>query len=192
MRPSSSTMMRSAISRVCSLCVMRKTVRPGLNSFSAVDFQVALVVVLVGELVENEDAGISQDGASQGETLLLAAGEFVAALADGRLVFLGAARDEIVRVGPPGRRLHFLLGGTARAVGDVVVNGVVEEEGFLRHQANLLPEAAQVDIAQIEPVDEDASRDRGPRSAASAQRESSCRNHWARRGRRSRRLESKG
>ena len=45
-----------------------------------------------GGLVEDEDRRVAQDGAGDGEALLLAAGEAVAALADEGVVAVGQAR----------------------------------------------------------------------------------------------------
>ena len=130
MRPLSSTTMRSAISSVFSRCVMTKVVRPCMNSLQGpVDQGLALGVGLAGELVEDQDARVAQDGPGQGQALLLAAGQLGAGLADARLVAVRQLHDEVVGEGPLGRRLHVLPRcARAVAVGDVVVDRVVEQD----------------------------------------------------------------
>ena len=55
-----------------------------------------------GGLVEDQDARVLEDGAGDGDALLLAAGEFQAALADAGVVALGQAQDEVVHLGEAG------------------------------------------------------------------------------------------
>ena len=66
--------------------------------------------------------------------------------------------DRIVRIGnlrgfddPFERRI-------APSVGNVIPNAVVEENCFLRDDANLLPKRLNVNFSQINPIDTDASR----------------------------------
>ena len=71
---------------------MTNVVRPCMNSRSARWIVgLALGVGLAGELVEDQDARVAQDGPGQGEPLLLAAGQLRARLADARLVAAAAA-----------------------------------------------------------------------------------------------------
>ena len=60
-----------------------------------------------GGLVEDEDGGIFEEGAGDGDALLLAARDGDAALADHRGVAAREAADEVVGVGQS-RRLHHL------------------------------------------------------------------------------------
>ena len=113
----------------------------------------ALAVGGAGEFVEDQNARIAQDDPRQGQTLFLAARQLAANLADARLIALGLRQNEFVREGPLRRRLDVLLLGPARAVGDVVVNGVVEQDRILRDNADLLAQTAQIDFAEIVTVD---------------------------------------
>src|SRR5579883_1462371 len=74
-----------------------------------------------GGVVENQDARVGEQGASDGDALALAAGERDAALADHRLIAFLEAEDELVRLRvsrrPLDRRLVHLL---AHAVGNVL------------------------------------------------------------------------
>src|SRR5262245_30365111 len=88
----------------------------------------AFGVEVAGGFVEDEDLRVGEDGAGDGEALLLAAGELDAAFADERVVLLGKADDEFVGVGAAGSIFDFGVGGVVAAVGDVVADGAVEEE----------------------------------------------------------------
>ncbi len=57
-----------------------------------------------GGVVEDQDARVEQEGAGDGDALLLAAGERDAALADPGVVAVGEAADEVVERGRPWRR----------------------------------------------------------------------------------------
>src|SRR5262249_22553114 len=63
----------------------------------------ALGVEVAGGFVENEDLGSGQDRSRNGQSLLLAARELDAALADEGLVLFGKLDDELVRIGAPRR-----------------------------------------------------------------------------------------
>src|SRR5438034_2420364 len=74
----------------------------------AVNGRLALGVVLAGELVEDEDARVAQDGAGQGQALLLAARQLPRRLADLRLEALVEPQDELVSVRTLGGLLDLL------------------------------------------------------------------------------------
>ena len=82
--------------------------------------------------------GCFEDGAGDGDALLLAAGEFQPALADLGLVALGRQADEAVDLRQPRRLLDLGIGRLPAAVADVVADGVVEQHGVLRHHADRL------------------------------------------------------
>ena len=110
-----------------------------------------------GRFVEDEDLGILQDRARDGHALLLAARQLEAALADHRVVAVGQTLDEIVDM-RRSRCLDDLIGRSFRpAIVDVVENGVVEQHGILRHDAEIAAQAALRDRAQILPVDRDTA-----------------------------------
>ena len=80
------------------------------------------------------------------------------ALADDRVVAVGQALDEGVRVGRPGRRLDLRARGARTPVGDVLGDREREQEGLLEDDRDLLADAAQADLAQVVAVDRDAAR----------------------------------
>ena len=73
-------------------------------------------------LVEDHDRGVLQQHAGDGEPLLLAARQAVAALADHRVVPLGEARDQVVDAGGLARRHEVVAGrvglGVPQVLGD--------------------------------------------------------------------------
>jgi hypothetical protein len=118
-----------------------------------------------GGLVEDEDTGVGQDGAGDGEALALAAGEFDAALADDGVVLLGEAVGELVYAGDPAGVHELLFGGLGAAEEDVLADGAVEEEGLLQDDAQLLTVVAEAEGGQVGVVDEDLATAGGVKAA---------------------------
>ena len=104
------------------------------------DLALGMAVERRGRLVEHQDRRRLQDGAGDRHALLLAAGEFQAALADQRVVALRQRHDEVVDLGEPRRLAHLGLARIGFAVADVVFDRVVEQHGILRHHADRRPE----------------------------------------------------
>ena len=90
-----------------------------------------------GRFVEQEDRRIFQEGARDGQALLLATGEQTALVADDGLVTLRLGHDEIVRKRGPGGLVHLFPGGVEPAELNVFKNGVVKQKCFLRHEPDL-------------------------------------------------------
>ncbi len=108
-------------------------------------------------LVEQQDRRAFQDGAGDGDALLLAAGEFQAALADLGLVAFRREADEAVDLRLPRRLLDLGVGRIPAAVADIVADGVVEQHGVLRHHADGGAQRRLRDVADILAVDQDAA-----------------------------------
>ena len=78
---------------------------PGHDALERVlDQRFGLAVQVAGGLVQHQDARVLEDHAGQGDALLLAAAQAVAALADDGVVAVGQLGDEVVDVGGPARR----------------------------------------------------------------------------------------
>src|SRR5262247_2670478 len=90
------------------------------------DYGLVLRVDRRQRLVQDEDRGIDQQGASNCETLALAARKARTALSDYGLVALGKCEDELVRVSRPGRRLQLGMRGIGTAQAQVLVDRAVE------------------------------------------------------------------
>ena len=119
-----------------------------------VDQLLALQVDLARGLVEDQQGRIAQDRPGQGNSLPLPTGKEAAAWADDGLVApLELGLDELMGVGLVGGLDHFVAGRMRRAVADVVQDRVVEEQRFLRHQADLRTNVRQPHVAQVDAVD---------------------------------------
>jgi hypothetical protein len=96
-----------------------------------------------GRLVQDQDGGVAQDRAGDGDPLPLAAGQQPPALADRCLVAAGQGGDELVRIGGLGGGADLRIGRAARPVADVVPDRSGEEQVLLLEQGDVVPERAQ-------------------------------------------------
>ena len=110
-------------------------------------------VGLGGGLVQDQDGGVLEVGAGQGDPLALAPGEEPARLAQDRVVAVGQARNALVDAGGPGRRLHLLAGGPGPAQGDVVVHGVVGQGHVLQHDRHPGEQPGEGGLAHVDAGD---------------------------------------
>ena len=135
-------------------CAITKTVRPVIKLLSALctsisdsesSSEVASSRIRIG-------ASFSKR-ARNGEPLPLAAGKPLSAVADDRLVALRHLHDEIVRQRCLRRGIHLFFRHVRPAVAEIVPDGVVEQNGFLRHDRHLFAQRPQSHIAHIIAVD---------------------------------------
>ena len=84
-----------------------------------------------GGFVKDEDGRVLEDGTGDADALPLSAWEPAAAVADDSVVALFCLHDEVVGIGNLGCFDDLLHGGVLYAEGDIVVEGVVEEDSFL-------------------------------------------------------------
>ena len=110
-----------------------------------------------GGFVENHDGRILEDGTCDAEALALPAAEFAAAVADDGLVAVFGLEDEVVGVGDTRSLFHLFGGGVLDAESDVVVYGVVEEDGVLVYVAHEFTEVVEGEAADVGAVDEDGA-----------------------------------
>ena len=105
-------------------------------------------------LVQEQELRVPEEGARDGDALLLAAGDAHAALADVRVVARGEVADELVRE----RRLRGRGDGrrvrAVDAVGDVAVDRRVEELRLLGHDGEVAPEERDVQRPERPAVEE--------------------------------------
>ena len=141
-RPRSTTTTSSAFSAVESRCAMVTEVRPRHQPLEGpADPHLERRVDGAGGLVEDQQVGVGQVGAQQGDQLALAGRQRLAALAD--------AGVEAARAGRPASRRGRARRALARmsasvgvelAVAHVGGDRVVEEEALLRHQHDAAPQ----------------------------------------------------
>src|SRR5439155_25243710 len=106
---------------------------------------------------EDQDRGVLQERTGYRHALALAARERGAALADDRVVALGQARDELVRVRGPSRRLDLRAVRAGTTVGDVLGERDRKQERLLEHQRDRRAHALELELAQVLAVDRDRS-----------------------------------
>src|SRR5215218_10764694 len=121
------------------------------------DVDLGLGVEVGGGLVEDDDGRVGQQQPGDGQALLLAAGQPVAALADHRLPALGQALDQVQDPGRPAGVLDLLQGGVRPGVAQVGQDGVVEQVRVLGDQPDRGPQALQLQVAHVDPVDPDGA-----------------------------------
>ena len=107
-----------------------------------------------GGFVEYEDGWIFEYGAGYAESLPLSSAEFHTAVADIGLVGLFHAVDKFVGVGYDSGLFYMVEAVVGSAKGDVVGNGIVEEDAVLRNETYLGTDAIDVEVADGDAVDE--------------------------------------
>ncbi len=110
-----------------------------------------------GAVVQDEDRRLDEQGAGDGDALLLPAGKVDAALADLGVIAAGQRHDKVVGLGHFGRGDYFLVAGVGPAVADVVADCAGEEHGLLQRRADPAAQRVFVDIAHVAAVDGDAA-----------------------------------
>ena len=128
----------------------------------------ALGVERGGGFVEQQDRGILQQGAGDGDALLLAAGQARAAFAEFAGEALGQGVEEVVGFGGFGGGAQLGVGRVEAAVADVVGGAGGEDRRRLRHQRDRVAQVRRVERAQVDAVDRDRARLRDRGSAAAA------------------------
>src|SRR5208337_85448 len=106
--------------------------------------------------VENQDARVGQDGAGDGDALLLAAGKLHAAFPDHGVVFLLERFREFIHTRDAAGRKDLFLGGVGPGVGDVFANGAVEQKRLLQHHAQLRAIGAEANSRKVGAIHQDA------------------------------------
>ena len=81
--------------------------------------------------VEDEDRRVFEDSTSNRYALTLATREARTTVANVGLIAIGGSHDELVGIGNASGLFDFGLSGRFDAEGDIVVYGVVEEDGLL-------------------------------------------------------------
>ena len=107
-----------------------------------------------GGVVEDEDGGVVEQRARDGDALPLAARQRVAALAHLAVEPLRERVDELLGARGARRRPHVVVGRVGTAVGDVVAHAGREQERLVEHQADGRAQAAHGEVAHVVAVDE--------------------------------------
>src|SRR5213596_2282380 len=106
-------------------------------------------------LVQNQDRGVANERARDGDALPLPAGEGRAPLADDAVVPVFQLTDELVGVGGLGRRDDLVRARFGAAVRNIFPDGRAEQQRLLEHEPDLAPQRLAAIMADVDPVDED-------------------------------------
>ena len=104
-------------------------------------------------LVEDQDGGVAQESAGNGNTLPLTAGEVLALLTYGGIVAFRQVHDGLVDIGFFGDFNDLLDAGSGLADGDILANGALKEDRVLQHHADIVAQYVQGIQATIHAVD---------------------------------------
>src|SRR5271165_6933496 len=105
-------------------------------------------------VVQDQQPWVSDYGAGNGDTLLLAALKGKTALANDGPVAVGERLDVWRQASQFGRLRDLFFRGRLHAPGDVFAQGRAEEEGLLRNESDLAPDLGWSQVAQIDAVHE--------------------------------------
>ena len=119
--------------------------------------RLALDVEAGHRLVQDQDRGMEQERARDGDTLPLAARESRAALADEGVVTMLQLADELVGVRRPGRGHDLPQARLGSPVGDVLPDRRAEQQRLLKHDPDLAAQRLAPIPPDVDAVDEDGS-----------------------------------
>jgi len=109
------------------------------------DFGFGLGVEGGGGFVEDEDGGVADEGAGDGDALALSAREAEATFAERGVVTVGEGFDEVVGVGFAGGGDDFIAGGAGFSEGNIFSDGGVEEEDVLADEGEMEAEVGEAE-----------------------------------------------
>src|SRR5207249_10752425 len=90
-----------------------------------------------GGFIEQQNRRVFQNGARNGQTLLLSTGEKASFVADYGFVAFWLRHDKVVGVSSLGRFVNFLRRGVQPAEQDIVEDRIVKQKCLLRHEPEL-------------------------------------------------------
>ena len=110
-----------------------------------------------GGVIEDQDLGFAQQGAGNGQALLLAAGDVAAALLDPGVVLIGEALDEFIGAGQLCHPDALFLAGVLVAPAQVIQDGAGEQHVLLQYHGDLMAEDIKVVIFHVHATDLDGA-----------------------------------
>ena len=111
-------------------------------------------------VVEHVDLRPFDQRSGDGQPLSLAAGDVGPALGDGGVQLAVHRPHEVLGLGDPQRVPELVVGRVRLAVAEVGRHRAGEQERLLRHQADPAPQQLGLDLADVDPVDQDRSAGR--------------------------------
>src|SRR5579872_1138205 len=108
-------------------------------------------------LVEDQDAGILEQHACDGDALALAAGQLVAALADDRLQAVRQAYDQVMDVRGLAGGDQLVIGRIGTAVAQILCDARVEQVRLLSDDADVAAQRIEPQVAHVVAVEQHAA-----------------------------------
>ena len=118
------------------------------------NFAFGAAVECAGGFIEDQDWGIFEQRAGDGNALLFAARQFQPALADLGGIAFRQRYDEVVDRSATRSSFDFVLVRTLAAIADVVTDTLVEQHRVLRHNTDACAQRALGDVANILTVEQ--------------------------------------
>lgn len=106
--------------------------------------------------VEHQDPRVLEERARDRDALPIARRKAASARAEPGLVALRELRHDVLDARGRDRRFELFPGRVGAPIGQIVLEGVVEEHGFLGHQTDLVAKPALAHVSQIVAVDDHA------------------------------------
>ncbi len=106
-------------------------------------------------LIQQQDGRVTQNGAGDGNALLLTAGEIAAAFADDGIVTVADLFDEFMRMRLLRCGDDLRLGGIQAAIANVLTNSVVKQEGVLADKADIATQGRLRESADVRTIEQD-------------------------------------
>ena len=113
------------------------------------DEMLGLGVHAAGGVIEDEDAGVGEQGAGDGDALFLPTREGDTPFPHAGFVPFGHVGDEFVGAGGFGGFNNVVETGVRPAVGDILGNGLAKQKWVLQHNANVSAQALQLEGADV-------------------------------------------
>ncbi len=120
----------------------------------------ALRIEVAGGFIEDEDFGICEDGACDGESLALPSAEFDTPFTDDGVVAVGESADEFVGVGLNGGLFDFVGIDLTTGVGDILGDCAVKEEDILFDDSQEAAVVVEFNGGQVDSIEEDPTMSR--------------------------------
>ena len=121
------------------------------------DFSFGFGIHSGGRFVKNQNFGVTENCARDGDSLAFTAGKILVAEADLGVVGIGHSDDEFVCACGSCRCDDLVIGGVGTGVTDVFQNRADEQIGFLRYDCDILIKILERELFDVDPVDIDAS-----------------------------------
>src|SRR5271157_6387326 len=112
------------------------------------------VIQVGGGFVQNQDGGVFEEHARDGNALFFTTRQFNAAFPNDRVEFIWKIHDKIIDIRMLGGGDYFFISGTGSPIKNIFLDGAVEHEHVLLHETDTLSQRLEGKIFDIFSVDE--------------------------------------